>query len=77
MPGWHRTGKTAATLAKVITIEQFEKELDLRERLDAAIDRCARRILQLKAGKRMVQLDSRAKALPKPQGTPQPNLRSV
>jgi hypothetical protein len=47
-----------AALADVITLERFEKELDLRERLQAMIDRCVNLLTQLKARKRMLGLDS-------------------
>ncbi len=50
----------------VMTAEEFERELGLRERLDSMIDRCIKRLLHLKAGKRMVALDSSRRALPKP-----------
>lgn len=50
----------------VMTAEEFERDLSLRERLDSMIDRCIKRLLHLKAGKRMVALDSSRRALPKP-----------
>jgi hypothetical protein len=66
-----------ASLADIVTPESFEKELAVRERLDGMIDRCIKRLIHLKAGKRMVELDSRPKMLPKQNGNQRPKLRSV
>jgi hypothetical protein len=66
-----------ALLAEVITPESFQKELAIRERLDGMIDRCIKRLFQLKAGKRMLELDSPPKTLPKPNGNGRSKLRSV
>jgi hypothetical protein len=65
------------SFAESVTPESFEKELAVRERLDGMIDRCIKRLIHLKVGKRMVELDSRPKMLPKPNGNPRPKLRSV
>jgi hypothetical protein len=63
--------------AETLTPESFEEELAVRERLDGMIDRCIKRLIHLKVGKRLVELDSRPKMLPKPNGNPRPKLRSV
>jgi hypothetical protein len=66
-----------ALLAEVITPESFQKELAIRERLDGMIDRCIKRLFHLKARKRMLELDSPPKTLPKTNGNTRPKLRSV
>jgi hypothetical protein len=54
-------------LADVITLEQFEKEVGVRERVQSMIERSINLLTQIKARKRMLDLDSQ-KALPRPQG---------
>jgi hypothetical protein len=62
------TNNAWALLADTLTPELFEKELAIRARLDDATDRLVKRLLFLKAGKRMAGLNS-PKALPKPNET--------
>jgi hypothetical protein len=76
LPGSIQTAELVM-FAETLTPESFAKELAVRERLDGMIDRCIKRLIHLKVGKRMVELDSQPKMLPKPNGNPRPKLRSV
>jgi hypothetical protein len=58
---WLRSTMRQATLEEkfgdVVSRERFEKEQALRERLESMIDRCIRRLMQLKVGKRTLGLE--------------------
>jgi hypothetical protein len=51
-------------LAEDFTLEELQKQLDLQERLEGMIDRCIKRLVHIKASKRLIQLDSHASTVP-------------
>ncbi len=51
-----------ADLAEVMTLESFETQLRLDERLESMIDRCIKRLQQLKSMRRMHRLELEAEA---------------
>jgi hypothetical protein len=52
-----------ASLSDVLTIERYQTELALQERLEGMIDRCIKRLGHLKAMKRMLALEAKTKPL--------------